>query len=45
MLKEMVNKFVLKDAGSLSLGEVKQRPERAVKAERIALGDGGFGKY
>ncbi len=43
MLKEMVNKFVLKDAGMPSLPESKPRTERMVG--HIELGDGGFGKY
>jgi methyl-accepting chemotaxis protein len=45
MLKEMVGKFVLKDARVPSLGEGKPRATRAEKAEYIELGNGDFGKY
>lgn len=43
MLKEMVSKFVLKDAGIPASAENRPHIERIT--ERIALGDVGFGKY
>ena len=43
MLKEMVSKFVLKDAGMRTFAESRPRAERI--ADHIELEDGGFGKY
>ena len=43
MLKEMVSKFVLKDADMRTFSESRPRAERI--ADHIELGDGGFGKY
>ena len=45
MLKEMVSKFVLKDAGTPALGDARTHVERAKMVQHIELGDGDFGKY